>query len=92
MNKIELIDKVALKARITKKDAADVVDAVFETLLEALESGDFAKVAGFGRFEVKARKGRDGMNPVTKDVIRIPAQNAIVFHASKPAKDRVNSK
>ena len=90
MNKIELIDRVALKARITKKDAAEIVDCVFETMLEALVSGDVAKVAGFGEFEVKGRIARKGMNPITKEEIHIPAQKAIVFHASKPAKDRVN--
>ena len=86
MNKIELIDRVALKARITKKDAGEII----EKILEALESGDYAKIAGFGEFEVKGRIARKGMNPITKEEISIPAQKAIVFHASKPAKDRVN--
>ena len=90
MNKIELIDRVALQARITKKDAGEIIDCVFENILAALESGDFAKIAGFGEFEVKGRIARKGMNPITKEEISIPAQNAIVFHASKPAKDRVN--
>lgn len=90
MNKIDLIDKVANAARITKKDAAEIVDVVFDSILEALASGDYAKIAGFGLFEVKDRATRKGMNPITKEDIVIPAQKAIVFHASKPAKDRVN--
>lgn len=89
MNKIDLIDRVAYKTRITKKDAAEIIDAVFDTILEALEEGDYAKIAGFGQFDVKQRIARPGMNPVTKEILAIPAQKAIVFHASKPAKDRV---
>ena len=90
MNKLDLIDRVAASARVTKKDAAEIVDIVFDTILDALESGDYAKIAGFGLFEVKERISRKGMNPITKEDIVIPTQKAIVFHASKPAKDRVN--
>ncbi len=90
MNKIELIDKVAEAARLTKKDAGSAVDAVFEAVLEALKDGEVVKVSGFGSFEVKERAAREGMNPVTKEKIQIPAQKAITFRAAKPAKDCVN--
>ena len=91
MNKVELIERVATMARLNKKDAKLAVEAVFGAILEDLSAGNSVKVAGFGNFEVKERAERDGMNPVTKEKIHIPAQKAITFHASKPAKDAVNA-
>ncbi len=90
MNKVELIEKVALDARVTKKDASEIVNCVFDTILDSLKSGDLVKIAGFGSFQIKTRASREGMNPITKERISIPEQKAIVFHAAKPAKDRVN--
>lgn len=90
MNKVELIERVAAEARLTKADAKKAVEAVFGGILEALQNGEVVKVAGFGAFEVKDRIARDGMNPVTKEKIHIPAQRAITYHAAKPAKDAVN--
>lgn len=90
MNKEQIIVEVARKARLTKKDASTAVDAVFDTILAALEEGENVKVAGFGQFEVKTHKARVGMNPITKEPIDIPEMNAISFRASKGAKDKVN--
>ena len=90
MNKEQIIVEVARRARLTKKDAALAVDAVFDTMLETLANGEDVKVAGFGLFEVKKHKARVGMNPITKEPIDIPEMNAISFRASKGAKDKVN--
>ena len=90
MNKEQMIVEVARRARLTKKDAALAVDAVFDTMLETLVNGEDVKVAGFGLFEVKKHKARVGMNPITKEPIDIPEMNAISFRASKGAKDKVN--
>ena len=90
MNKEQIIVEVARRARLTKKDAALAVDAVFDTMLETLVNGEDVKVAGFGLFEVKKHKARVGMNPITKEPIDIPEMNAISFRASKGAKDKVN--
>lgn len=90
MNKVELSEKVAAAAKLTKTEAKEAVQAVFDAVLEALKTGEEVKVAGFGSFEVKERAAREGMNPVTKEKIQIPAQRAITFKAAKPAKDAVN--
>lgn len=90
MNKEEIIVNVAYKARLTKKDATMAVNAVFDTILDTLESGESVKIAGFGSFDVKTHKARIGMNPITKEPIQIPEMNAISFKAGKAAKDKVN--
>ncbi len=90
MNKEQIIVEVARQARLTKKDASSAVDAVFDTIIDALIEGEIVKIAGFGTFEVKSHKARVGMNPITKEAIDIPEMNAIAFRASKTAKDKVN--
>ena len=90
MNKDKIIADVAVKARLTKKDAATAVDAVFESILNALANGEEVKIAGFGSFDVRVHKSRVGMNPITKESIQIPEMKAIAFHAGKQAKEKVN--
>lgn len=90
MNKVELVELVKEAARLTKKDAAVAVDAVFESILNALVEGEEVKVAGFGTFVVKEHAARVGINPSTKEPIQIPAMKSIGFKVSKTAKVRVN--
>lgn len=91
MNKDDIIAKVAMKARLTKKDASSAVDAVFDTILNALNEGEEVRVAGFGSFEVKTHIARVGMNPITKEPIQIPEMKAIAFRAGKAAKEKINN-
>ena len=67
MNKKALIDAVAAKLDITKKDATIAVETVFDTITESLVNGNKVDISGFGKFEVKTRKGRVGINPSTTD-------------------------
>ena len=91
MNKSELIAKVAEKAGITKKDAEKAVNGLFESVQEALVAGDKVQLIGFGTFEVRDRKARQGRNPRKPDeVIEIEASKAPVFKAGKALKDAVN--
>ena len=87
MNKQELVANVAEQAGLTKKDAEKAVNAVFETVKNALAEGDKIQLIGFGTFEVKGRKGR---NPQTGKEIDIPASKSPVFKAGKALKDSVN--
>ena len=73
MNKVELADLVAERARLTKKDATIAVDALFDGIVEALAKGEEVRVAGFGTIEVKERKPRQGVNPSTGEKMTIPA-------------------
>ncbi|MEO0276484.1 MAG: HU family DNA-binding protein, partial [candidate division WOR-3 bacterium] len=63
MTKAELIDAVAKKAGLTKKESAQAVDAIVESITEALKKGDKVTLVGFGTFSVTKRKPRKGRNP-----------------------------
>ena len=89
MNKKALIDAVAGKLDITKKDATVAVETVFDTIIESLVNGNKVDISGFGKFEVKTRKGRTGINPSTKEAIEIPASNSCGFKAAKALKEAV---
>lgn len=90
MTKVELIAKVAEKTGFTKKDAEMAVTAVLGTITETLAEGDKVSLVGFGTFEVKDRKEREGHNPKTNEKIMIPASKAPVFKAGKALKDAVS--
>ena len=89
MNKSELISVVAENAGLTKKDTEKVVNAVFDGISDALAKGDKVQVIGFGTFDVRERKSREGRNPATGETITIPAVKVPVFKAGKALKDNV---
>ncbi len=89
MNKTELINAVAEKADLSKKDADAAVAAALEAIAGALAQGEKVQLVGFGAFEVKERAARTGRNPRTKQTIEIPASKAPVFKAGKALKDAV---
>ena len=89
MNKAELINAVAEKAALSKKDAEAAVNAALEAITGALSDGEKVQLVGFGSFEVKKREARVGRNPKTKEAIEIPASKVPVFKAGKALKDVV---
>lgn len=89
MNKTELIAKVAETAELTKKDATKAVDAVFNSISEALQNGDKVQIIGFGNFETRERAARKGRNPQTGEEIEIAASKVPAFKAGKQLKDVV---
>ena len=89
MNKAELINAVAEKAGLSKKDTEAALAAITAVITEALAEGDKVQLVGFGAFEVKARAERIGRNPKTKTEIKIPASKVPVFKAGKALKDAV---
>lgn len=90
-NKAELVDRVAKKTQLTKKDVSAVVDALFETIQEALQAGEKVQVIGFGNFEVRERAARKGRNPQTGEEIQIEASKVPAFKAGKALKDAVKN-
>jgi DNA-binding protein HU-beta len=90
MTKTELIDKVSEESGLTKKDSGKAIDAVFESITEALAGGDKVQLVGFGSFEVHSREARKGRNPQTGEEILIAATKAPVFKAGKGLKDTVD--
>ena len=89
MNKTELINAVAAKAEISKKDADKAVAAVFASIEEALVAGEKVQLIGFGTFEVKERAARTGHNPKTGEAIEIAAAKIPSFKAGAALKNAV---
>ena len=89
MNKTELINAVAEKAALTKKDAEAAVTAVLDVISETLAQDEEIRLVGFGSFEVKHRKPRIGQNPKTGDRVEIPAAKVPAFKPGKALKDAV---
>jgi nucleoid DNA-binding protein len=89
MNRQELINKIAKDADITKKAANLALQSTLESIQKALEKGDKVSLVGFGTFKVSHRKARTGVNPQTKQKIKIPATKVPVFKAGKKLKDAV---
>ena len=89
MNKVELVEKVAVEADLSKAKAADAVDAVMTVIQGALTEGDRVSLIGFGTFSVTDRPARDGRNPRNGEKIKIPAARIPKFKAGKKMKDAV---
>lgn len=89
LNKKALVEVVAEKLEITKKDATVAVDTVFEEITNALANGGKADISGFGKFEISERPERMGINPATKEPLRIQASKAPKFKAAKAFKEAV---
>ena len=89
MTKAEFVDKLAAKSGLTKKDAASVVDAFTEVITESLKNGEEVQFTGFGKFYCQTREAREGINPQTKEKIKIPASKAPKFSAGTGLKNAV---
>lgn len=91
MNKTDLINSIATKSGLNKKNSEAALNALIGSVEDALKSGDKVVLVGFGTFEVRERAARKGRNPQTKKEITIPASKAPVFKAGKGLKDKVNA-
>lgn len=89
MTKQELIERMADKTGLTKKDCGTALDGFLSTVTEALQAREDVKLVGFGSFEVKLRAARTACNPQTKEPVEIPAHPIPVFKAGKLLKDSV---
>ena len=89
LNKSELVDQVASRANLSKKEAGLAVDAIFETIESALSSGEKVQIVGFGSFEVRDGPRWTGRNPQTGEEIEIEARRVPVFKAGKALKEAV---
>ena len=89
MTKVDLIEKVAAEAELTKKDAEKALLAFEETVVETLKAEGKVALVGFGTFEVRARKEREAKVPQTGESIMVPACKAPAFKPSKSFKDAV---
>lgn len=93
MNKSELLVKISEKSGLKKVEAERALNAFIETVTESLQKEEKVQLVGFGTFETRDRKAREGRNPRKPDeVIKIPASKAPVFKAGKTLKEAVNNK
>lgn len=90
MTKTELVVVVANKAGLPKTKVLASIDVLTETIQGALKKGDKVTLIGFGTFDVAQRAAREGVNPQTKQKIKIKASKAPRFKAGKALKDAVN--
>lgn len=91
MNKTELIAAIAEKTELSKKDSEKALKAFIDVVTEELKKGEKIQLVGFGTFEVSERAAREGRNPQTGAVMKIPASKAPKFKAGKALKDSVNA-
>lgn len=89
MNKSELIDLVAEKTGMSKKDGEKAVKAVLDSIAESMAKGQKVQLVGFGTFEVRSRKEREGRNPATGEKIKIKALKVPAFKPGKALKEQV---
>ena len=91
MTKADIIEAVYEQIGFSKKEAAEVVELVFETLKDTLAEGEKIKISGFGNFVVRPKRARTGRNPQTGEPIQIPASKSVNFKAGRALRDAVNS-
>jgi DNA-binding protein HU-beta len=91
MNKCELVDAVAERAGVSEKQAGTVLTAALDTIMEAVSNQDKVTLVGFGSFQSRERKEREGRNPKTGETMIIPAVTVPVFSAGKNFKEVVGN-
>ncbi len=89
MRKAEFIDAVAEKSGLSKKDANEALNAILETITDALKSGKTVSFIGFGSFSTVERAAREARVPLTGKTVQIPARKAVKFKVGKSLKDSV---
>ncbi len=88
--KADVVEEVSRQAEMTKKQAAEVFDAIFLSLSRRLKKGERVSVPGFGTFSVCERAARNTRNPATGETIRIKASKSVRFKAGKELKQGLN--
>ena len=90
MTKAELVEKVADKIQLTKKQTETIVNILLNSITEALSEGDKVELRGFGSFRISKRNPREGRNPKTGDTVQIPAKRVPFFKAGKELREMVD--
>ena len=92
MNKQDLVRSTVDRLEISRKDAVDLVDGLFEDILAAVVSGEAVKIPGFGQFKVRDRAARMARNPATGEQVKVPAKRVFKFLPAKALKEAVMAK
>ncbi len=89
MTKQEIVNSLAEKAGLTRRQANQALDALLSTITEALKRGDKVALIGFGTFSAHRREARTGINPRTREMAKFPARTVPVFKAGRTLRERV---
>jgi integration host factor subunit beta len=90
MTKADLVEEVTRVTELARKESEIVVETIFESIIQALQSGDKIEIRGFGSFRTRQRGGRIGRNPKTGEKVEVPPKRIPFFKPSKELKDFVN--
>ena len=90
MTKADIIEQIYEKVGFSKKESAEIVELVFDTMKQTLERGEKIKISGFGNFVVRAKRPRVGRNPQTGEEIEITARRVLTFRQSQVLKTALN--
>ncbi len=90
MTKADLVERVANEADMTKKDAEQLVEIIFDTIISTLNKGEKIELRGFGSFRLRERDARKGRNPKTGEAVDIPAKRVAYFKPGKELKEVIN--
>jgi integration host factor subunit beta len=91
MTKAELVERVAEKINLTKKQTETIVNILLNSITEALGRGDKVELRGFGSFRIRERNPREGRNPKTGETVSIPAKKVPFFKAGKELREMVDN-
>lgn len=90
MTKAELVDEVARKTALPKKQAEIIVNTVFESIVDSLKSGEKIELRGFGSFRIRQRDSRVGRNPKTGERVEVPSKRIPYFKPGKELREMLN--
>lgn len=90
MTKADIVEAIYEKIGFSKKESAEIVEMVFDTMKETLEKGEKIKISGFGNFVIRSKKPRIGRNPQTGEEIEISARKVLTFRPSQVLKAALN--
>jgi integration host factor subunit alpha len=90
MTKADIVERIYTRVGFSKKEAADVVESIFEVIKGRLESGEKVKVSGFGNFVINEKRPRKGRNPQTGEEIVITGRRVLTFKPSQVLKRTIN--
>jgi integration host factor subunit beta len=92
MTKAELVEKVANKINLTKKETEGIVSIIFQSITDSLTEGDKVELRGFGSFRIRERNARVGRNPKSGEKVEVPAKKVPFFKAGKELREIVDEK
>ena len=90
MTKAELVDQIAMRTGMTKRQCEEVLALFLTSIVEALQTGGKVELRGFGSFRCRSRQPRQGRNPKTAEAVAVPGKRVPVFKAGKQLRERLN--